>query len=194
MPAMVLNCVVMFEWWDVVPDSGRQQWTLEPFISVGPLAFGMSPGEVSEALSGATNEAQRHKRYLAPGASTWVIEMGRYQEFGLDLYYQQERLSGIVVNALRGPQVSVEGVPLVGRVPSVLEQWMVHRHRLADTGEPDEDLVYVDASNPGSRSLGVAIEVQRAGDHLLTRPVFIPFEALDIGFTSWLPDSVWGRY
>ncbi len=99
-----------------------------------------------------------------------------------------------MVDALRGPQVYVEGVALVGRVPSVLEQWMVDRHQRPDTGEPDEDLVYVATSNPGSRSLGVAIEVQRAGDHLLTRPVFIPFEALDIGFTSWLPDKVWGRY
>jgi hypothetical protein len=184
----------MLEWWNVVPDNERQQWTLEPFTSVGPLAFGMSPGEVSRALGGVTEETQRHKHYLAPGASRSIIETGAYQEFGLDLFYQHERLSGIVVNALRGPQVCVEGVALVGRVPSVLEQWMVDRHRRADTGEPDEDLVYVDASNPGSRSLGVAIEVQRAGDHLLTRPVFIPFEALDIGFTSWLPDNVWGRY
>jgi hypothetical protein len=99
-----------------------------------------------------------------------------------------------VVNALRGPQVYVEGVALVGRVPSALEQWMVDRHRRAGTREPDEDLVYVATSNPGSRSLGVAIEVQRAGDHLFTRPVFIPFGALDIGFTSWLPDNVWGQY
>ena len=183
----------MLDWWDVLPDDERQQLRLEPFTSAGPLAFGMSPGEVSRALSEATEETQRHK-HLAPGASRSVIEAGRYQEFGLDLYYAQERLSGIVVNALRGPQVFVEGVPLVGRVPSVLEQWMIDRHRRADTVEPDEDLVYVDVSNPGSRSLGVAIEVQRAGDHLLTRPVFIPFEALDIGFTSWLPDDVWGRY
>jgi hypothetical protein len=185
---------VMLDWWDVVPDNERQQWTLEPFISVGPLAFGMSPGEVSEALNGATGETQRHKHYLAPGASRPIVKTGRYQEFGLDLYYREERLSGIVVNALRGPQVFVEGVALVGRVPSVLEQWMVDRHRRADTGEPDENLIYMDPGNPGSESLGVVIEVQRAGDHLLTRPVFIPFEALDIGFTSWLPDKVWGRY
>ena len=154
----------------------------------------MSPGEVSKVLSGVTEEAQQHRYYLAAGASGSVIEAGSYREFGLDLYYREERLSGIVVNALLGPQVFVEGVALVGRVPSVLEQWMVDRHRSADTGELDGNLVYVDASNPGSRSLGVAIEVQRAGDHLLTRPVFIPFEALDIGFTSWLPDNVWGRY
>lgn len=38
--------------WYVVPDSERKQWTLEPFASVGPLRFGMSPGEASAALGG----------------------------------------------------------------------------------------------------------------------------------------------
>jgi hypothetical protein len=189
-----LDCVVMFEWWDVVPDNERQQWTLEPFTRVGPLAFGMSPGEVSEALSGVTEEAQWQWHYLAPGASRSIVTRGGYRKFGLDVYYREERLSGIVVHAVWGPQVYLEGVALVGRVPSVLEQWMVDRHRRADTGEPGEDLVYMGPSNPGSESLGVVIEVQRAADHLLTRPVFFPFEAVDFGFSNWLPDDVWGRY
>lgn len=184
----------MLEWWNVVPDSERQQWTLEPFTSVGPLAFGMSPGEVSKELSGATEETQWHVHYLGPGASRSIIETGRYQEFGLDIYYREERLAGIVVNALRGPQVFVEGVALVGRVPSVLEQWMVDRHRRADTGEPDEELIFKGPGNPGSESLGVVIDVQRASDHLLTRPVFFPFEAVDYGFSNWLSRDVWSRY
>jgi len=191
MPAMVLNCVVMFEWWNVVPDNERRQWTLEPFTSVGPLAFGMSPGEVSEALSGATEETQRYVNYLPPGVSRSIIETGRYQEFGLDLYYREERLSGIVVNALRGPQVLAEGVALVGKVPSVLEQWMIDRHRR--NGESDTKLTFKGQGNPVSKSLGVAIEVQRAGDSLITRPVFFPFEAMDYGLSDWLPD-VWSRY
>ena len=178
----------------MVPDSERQQWTLEPFTSVGPLAFGMSPGEVSRALSGATEETQHHMHSLAPGASRPIIKTGSYQEFGLDLYYEHERLSGIVVNALRGPQVCVEGVALVGRVPSVLFQWMVDRHRNPGTTDSYTDFVVMPGINPGSESLGVVIDVQRAGDHLLTRPVFFPFEAVDIGFKNWLPDNVWERY
>ena len=189
-----LDCVAMLDWWDVLPDNERQQWTLEPFTSVGPLAFGMSPGEVSEALSGATEETQHHVHSLAPGASRSIITTGRYQEFGLDLYYKQERLSGIVVDALCGPQVYVEGVALVGRVPSVLFQWMVDRHRNPGTTDSYTDFLVMGGGNPASLSLGVVIEVQRAGDRLLTRPVFFPFEAQDISFTDWLPDNVWGRY
>lgn len=189
-----LDCVVMLDWWDVVPDDERQQWALEPFTSAGPLAFGMSPGEVSRALSGATKEAQHYVHYLAPGAQRSIIETGRYQEFGLDLYYREERLSGIVVSALRGPQVYAEGVALAGRVPSVLFQWMADRHRNPGTTDSYTDFVVTAGINPGSQSLGVVIEVQRAGDHLLTRPVLFPFEAVDYGFSNWLPDNVWGRY
>jgi hypothetical protein len=181
----------MFEWWNVLPDNERQQWTLEPFASVGPLAFGMSPGEVSEALSDVTEEAQRHVHHLPPGVSRSIITTGTYQEFGLAIYYREERLAGIVVNAVWGPQVFAEGVALVGKVPSVLEQWMVDRHRR--TGEPDAELTFKGPGNPASKSLGVVIDVQRAGDHLITRPVFFAFEAVDFGLSDWLPD-VWSRY
>src|SRR5258708_7340248 len=60
-------------WWNVLPDNERQHWTLEPFTSVGPLAFGMSPGEVSEALSGVTDDTQRHLRNLERGATKSTI-------------------------------------------------------------------------------------------------------------------------
>ncbi len=70
---------------------------------------------------------------------------------------------------------------------------MVDRHRHADTGEPDAELVFFGAGVLGSESLGVVIDVQRAGDHLLTRPVFLPFEAVDYGFSDWLSRDAWSR-
>jgi hypothetical protein len=184
----------MFEWWNVVPDNERQQWTLEPFTSVGPLAFGMSPGEVSEALSDVTEDTQRHLRNLERGATKSIIEQGEYRKFGLRVFYKQERLAGIAGDALCGPQVLVEGVALVAQVPSVLEQWMLDRHRRPGTSDSYTDFVFMTAGVPGSESLGVVIDVQRAGDHLITRPVFFPREALDDGFPYWLPDDVWSRY
>ncbi|GGZ27928.1 hypothetical protein GCM10010387_21730 [Streptomyces inusitatus] len=171
----------MYEWWKVLPDDERRQWALDPFVSVGPLRFGMGPGEVSEALSGVTAESQRHKH-----RGSAVVE-GVYREFGLKLCYREERLSGVVVDALCGPQVFAEGVALVGRVPSVLERWMADR---AEAGEPYAELTYMDAGVPGSDALGVVIDVQRAGDHLLTRPVFVPFEAMD-DLSHFLPGDVW---
>ncbi|MEV8597304.1 hypothetical protein [Streptomyces sp. NPDC052012] len=177
----------MFSWWHVLADDERQQWTLDPFVGVGPLMFGMGPGEVSEALSGVTREAQRYRLSSPANSTVDVVEQGEYPELGLHLYYRDERLAGVVVDALRGPQVSVEGVALVGRVPSVLEQWMLER---AGASEPYTELTYMDVGVPGSESLGVFLDVQRAGDHLLTRPVFIPHEALD-DLPHFLPREAW---
>lgn len=179
----------MFKWWDVLPDNERQRWTLDPFVSVGPLSFGMSPDDVSQALSDVTPEPQRHARGWSAAETVSRVGDGVYQEFGLKLYYRQERLAGVVVDALRGPQVFAEGMALVGRVPSVLEQWMIER---AETREPCTELSYMDAGVPGSGTLGVVIDVQRAGDHLLTRPVFIPPEAMD-DLPHFPPASAWSR-
>lgn len=177
----------MFKWWDVLPEDERQQWTLDPFVSVGPLRFGMSPGEVSQALSGVTAESQRHNLHRPAAEAVLTVVEGDYREFGLKLYYREERLAGVVVDALRGPQVFADGMALVGRVPSVLEQWMLHR---AEAREPYSELTYMDAGVPGSETLGVVIDVQRAGDHLLTRPVFIPPEAMD-DLPHFLPRKAW---
>ncbi|MFC5219598.1 hypothetical protein ACFPQ9_37795 [Streptomyces coerulescens] len=179
----------MFKWWHVLADDERQQWTLDPFVSVGPLTFGVRPHEVSEALSGVTTEAQRHRLSRRVNETVEVVEEGEYRELGLTLYYREERLAGVVIDALRGPQVFVEGVALVGQVPSTLEQWMLDR---AEAREPYSELSYMDAGVPGSDSLGVVLDVQRAGDHLLTRPVFVPREALD-DLPHFLPREAWSR-
>ncbi|MFB7448135.1 hypothetical protein [Streptomyces sp. NPDC056194] len=179
--------MIMFKgWWSGPADDERQQWTLEPFASVGPLSFGMGPAEVADAMSGVTAEADQHTRESHAGAG-WEIVEGRYRKFGLHLYYRDERLAGVVVDALCGPQVFADGEPLVGRVPSVVEQWMLDR---AAAYPPDTDLVYMGAGVPGSESLGVTVNVQRAGDRLLTRPVFYPAAALD-DLSHWLPRDAW---
>ncbi|MEV7976434.1 hypothetical protein [Streptomyces sp. NPDC086519] len=181
--------MAMFRWWHVLADDERQRWTLDPFVSVGPLGFGMAPGEVSRVLSRVAGEAQRHRLSCRANEAVDVVEEGEYREFGLKLYYREERLAGIVVDALRGPQALVEGVALVGRVPSVLEQWMLDR---AEAREPYAELSYLDAGVPGSDLLGVVLDVQRAGDHLLTRPVFVPREALE-DLPHFLPREAWSR-
>ncbi|WP_420718709.1 DUF7221 family queuine tRNA-ribosyltransferase-like protein, partial [Streptomyces sp. NRRL S-813] len=46
--------------WDVLPDSERQQWTFDPFVSVGPLRFGMGSGETSAVLGGIRATVRHH--------------------------------------------------------------------------------------------------------------------------------------
>ncbi|MGW1176168.1 hypothetical protein ACWD4P_20925 [Kitasatospora sp. NPDC002543] len=177
--------IMFMGWWHVRPDEERVQWALEPFAAVGPLRFGMGADEVTQALLGVTGDSEHRTWVGGRGNNTWRVSEGRCREFGLHLYYRDGRLSGIAVDALRGPQVTADGTALVGRVPSALEQWMCER---AET-RPDE-LAYMSAGVPSSKSLGVVINVQREGDHLLTRPVFYPAEALD-DLPHWLPQRAW---
>ncbi|MFF3208102.1 hypothetical protein [Streptomyces sp. NPDC002962] len=180
--------MIMFKgWWHVLPDAERQPWMLEPFVGVGPLRFGMSPGEVADVMRDVTAETERHTRNYPANVNVYTVVEGRYPEFGLHLYYRAELLAGVVVDALCGPQVCADGVALVGRVPSVLEQWMDDR---AETRPPGTELVYMSAGVPASESLGVTINVQREGDRLLTRPMFYPQEALD-DLYHWLPRDAW---
>jgi len=156
-------------------------------VAVGPLRFGMSPEEVAGAMNAVTAEIERHlKRRPANSEVSTVVE-GTYRTFGLHLYYRDEGLAGVAVDALRGPQISVAGTALVGRAPSVLEQWLIDR---AEMLSRETELVYLSAGVPASESLGVTINVQREGDRLLTRPIFYPTEALD-DLSHWLPSDAW---
>jgi hypothetical protein len=49
-------------WWHLTPDEERRQWTLEPFAAVGPLRFGMSLGEVADAMRAVAAEPERYRR------------------------------------------------------------------------------------------------------------------------------------
>ncbi|MEV7603195.1 hypothetical protein AB0O91_38080 [Kitasatospora sp. NPDC089797] len=145
----------------------------------------MSADEVTDVLFGVTEDAGHRAWSGGRGNNTWRVSEGRLREFGLHLYYRDGRLSGVAVDALCGPQVTADGVALVGRAPSALERWM---HERAET-RPDE-LSYMSAGVPCSASLGVVVNVQREGDRLLTRPVFYPTEALD-DLPHWFPQRAW---
>jgi hypothetical protein len=166
--------------WDVLPDGERLQWTLDPFVSVGPLRFGMTSSEVSAALEGL----ERSVPGLEPGTTFRVYP----EEVGLELHYDEaERLWAVSVDALRGAQVQADGTPLVGRAPSELEAWLFERAQSLGLGA---DVVYLPGAQAGSMTLGVVLCMQRAGDYLLTRPVFLPAEAMDDVY-HMLPKEAW---
>jgi hypothetical protein len=50
--------------WDVLPDSERERWTVEPFVNAGPLRFGMSPGEASAALRDIAPKPRWHDSHF----------------------------------------------------------------------------------------------------------------------------------
>jgi hypothetical protein len=121
---------------------------------------------------------------LAHGPLSLV--QGMYAGVGM-LYYQDERLRGVSIDALRGPQVFADGVALVGKVPSELTKWLEDR---AEVREIYTELFYLPSGDPGSLTLGVAMCVQRSGDRVVTRPVFLPADSLDDVYHQ-LPGEAW---
>ena len=170
----------MGQWWEIKPDGERQQWALDPLVGVGPLRFGMTSDEVTDAL----DRIEPNPRW--GGVHGRTMAQGRYAGVGM-LYYRDERLHGISIDALGGPQVVADGMALVGKIPSAMTKWLEDR---AEVREIYTELFYLPSGDPGSRTLGVAMCVQRSGDHVVTRPVFLPPDALDDIYHQ-LPAESW---
>ncbi|MEU4572195.1 MULTISPECIES: hypothetical protein [Nonomuraea] len=167
--------------WTVVDESDRDQWDYAPLERVGPLRFGMSLQEAIVAMEtqGYTSEAvyqvgkvgpfeQLRTQFRAVDAPMYREEAPGIPRVDIEGYYVGPMgLTCVTVDALSGPQVSFDGIRLVGRPPSELSAEL--STYLEKTGRevritPDGDI--------GSEELGVYPRPQRAGDVLLTRLVF----------------------
>lgn len=160
--------------WDVKPDGERECWSFTALVGVGPLRFGMTPQDVAAALG------------TTPGMSGQGA--GHFTGIGVTTYDRHERLEGVAVDALRGPQVTLDGTALVAQVPSVMEDWI-----LDHIGTRGLDLCYTHAGDPGSADLGLILRAQRAGDVVLTRPLFLVREWV---MNSWdcVPGQEWKTF
>jgi hypothetical protein len=167
--------------WNSKADSERDRWTLNPFSGLGPLRFGASHDEVVEVLGEAGEHLDRGDSVA--GKRGWA----EFRETGLTAYYRHGRLTCVAVDALAGPQVSVNGMKLVGRVPSELDAAI---DRYLD--QHDATLSYECTGAPSLAELGLLIRTQRAGDIVLTRPVFV--EESDAVFWDVVPEREWNRF
>jgi hypothetical protein len=147
----------MKRFWVPLDESEREKWDFIPLTAVGPLRFGMTYDEVVAAFGGV-----RPVPYLWGGPV-------QFDEPTVTTYYNEsETLSCVAVDALHGPQVTMDGLRLTGRVPSELGQQFedyVTSHGMG--------LVISQQADPGSEEIGLVLRVQRAADVLLTRPVFV---------------------
>jgi hypothetical protein len=101
------------------------------------------------------------------------------------------RLHGVAIDALHGPQVTMDGLRLVGRGPSRLADQFVD-YVLSRGLRKDVHLSQ--EGDPGADELGSQLRAQRAGDILLTRPVFAAREWADrVGDASegHIPQTEW---
>lgn len=179
------------DFWPVMPESEREQWDYVPLESVGPLQFGASPAEVVAAMreSGFTCGAvsklrdfgsfpQLRQDFHRPDALHW--------QRSVVTYYIDSTLTCVVVSALAGPQVTWDGMRLIGRVPSVL------RDELAAYLEDRElEIRFMPGGDIGADTLGVIPDWQRAGDAVLTRGVFGRRHFWGNTLHDCIPGEVW---
>lgn len=98
-------------------------------------------------------------------------------EFGMTHEQAEAAVDGILRTALsevssgnevRGPQVTLDGMGLVGQVPSRLEDQFTDYLKARD-----KDLRYSQCADPCSAQLGLVLWAQRAGDLVSSRPVMV---------------------
>jgi hypothetical protein len=164
--------------WDVAKDEGRVRWEFAPPLEIGPLRLGMSPDEVAEVL------AEPGRLRFGGGVPAGQCQEW-YREVGVTAYYASGQLACVAVDALSGPRVTLDGTSLVARVPAELDDWIFDYTR-----ERGLDLRYIHEGSLGSADLGVLLRVQRAGNVLLTRPLFLLREWV-VNSWDWMPGSEW---
>ncbi|GHD78654.1 hypothetical protein GCM10010317_098310 [Streptomyces mirabilis] len=177
--------------WPVVDEADRARWDYTPFVSVGPLRFGMSHEQAavameaqgfictvlqSETRHGALTRRADFRAAAAPGWSTAVT-----------VYYRvPDLLTCVAVDALCGPQVRLDSLGLVGQVPSELTEQVFDY--VTERGMSPTLSVEGDAA---SDELGFMLRAQRAGDVLLSRAFFAKFEGWAYTVHDCVPTTEW---
>lgn len=159
-------------------ETDRVQWTVSPLEQVGPLRFGMNPDEVEDALRGV---AVRGVAISAAPGSGGSVEFSSPDAKPLSLssvlttYYDASgSLAGVAVDARSGPQVTLEEMRLVGRVPSELEEQFIQY--LEERGRV---VTYNQFWDFSCDALGIVVRAQRVDDVVLSRPVFVASHWVD---------------
>jgi len=154
--------------WHVLADTERAQWEYRPSVAVGPLRFGMSPDEVTAALPGLQGAIEVANRGYHDTRKIELRTPGPHQfRATLTAYFTgADGLFTVVPDAQFGPQVTLDGIRLVARVPSALQTELLDHAKergIIARLAPEGDIELAD--------LGITMRVQRAGDVVLSRPV-----------------------
>ncbi|MET9345398.1 hypothetical protein [Streptomyces termitum] len=166
--------------WRIAREEERAEWTFTPYVGVGPLHFGMTLEEITCVLGEgpAVSSCSHH-------GEDRHLDYADFTESGIRALFHDGRLGCVAADALTGPQVRLDAAPLTGCAPSHVEDWLVHRATRPDS------LAYSVAGDPVFADLGLAIRSQRAGDLVLSRPLFLLHDWLDLWHA--LPGEEWNR-
>lgn len=180
------------DYWAVLADSEREQWEHLPRRSVGPLGFGVDRPEAVAIMAGHGFAAEeREIERWNPQRAQWRVEFHRlksdkHRPAVKSYFVEGVGLTCVLVDGLQGPQVTCEGIRLIGRVPSELDAEME-----ACAVERGLDIVYCLSGDLCWPDFEFDRGGQRAGDRVVSWASF--FNTGEIAGTSWdiTPAEVW---
>ncbi|WP_328457751.1 hypothetical protein OG780_43250 [Streptomyces sp. NBC_00386] len=110
------------DYWAVLADSDREQWGFVPRRTVGPLDFGVDRHEAVTIMAGHGFVAEECEiERWNPQRAQWRVEFRRaesdeHQPAVKCYFIEGVGLTCVFVDGLHGPQVTCEGIRLIGRV------------------------------------------------------------------------------
>ncbi|MEV5440972.1 hypothetical protein AB0N23_00175 [Streptomyces sp. NPDC052644] len=176
--------------WLVLPDAERDQWNYLPGQTLGPLRMDMHQEEVVATLTahgftaqpdGCSSEWVR-VRFAKEAASTSRAAVECYFHSGGELAY-------VHVDGRLGPQVTCEGIRLIGRVPSQLAQEME-----AYATRNDSDLRFSPTGDFFCDGFQLELGAQRAGDHVVSWALFFVAGDDHSVKRDSAPEAVWHHW
>ncbi|MGW2354243.1 hypothetical protein [Actinacidiphila glaucinigra] len=176
--------------WPVLPDTERDQWNHLPGRTLGPLRMDMHREEVITALAahGFTAKSDGYSPGWDPVC--FAKEDSPLSQATVECYFSTDGEPAYVqVDGRLGPQVTCEGIRLIGRVPSQLAQEMETHAMGHDIG-----VRYSPTGDFSCDGLQLELGAQRAGDHAVSWALF--FISGDDHSTTRdnAPKAVWHRW
>ncbi|MFD8911076.1 hypothetical protein [Streptomyces sp. NPDC059575] len=164
--------------------AGRDEWFYAPAVGVGPLRFGMTVEEVVEATEtlGRTevSDGARDHAVFSPTRKVAVHRRGAaHPSPAVTAYVSQAvGLFCVAADAVNGPQVAYDGIPLVGRDLAELESDLIAYAEAMDVA-----FQYMPEGHAGPDDPGVVLRGQPVGPVLRSRPLFMV--PRDGAYTEW---------
>ncbi|MFM9500359.1 hypothetical protein ACKI1Q_43175 [Streptomyces galilaeus] len=172
-------------------ETQRQSWPFVPFVSVGPLRFGMSRDQVVDHAAATLDAVPSAER-----VGDWVMfSLPTSFSRPLTTYFSVSGgLACVAIDARHGPQITLGHLRLVGQVPSQLEDEFSDYMSVQGLGAA---IRYSQYGDLGTDAFGVVLRAQRVGDIVLSRPVFVAQEWADMVWDAsegTIPEEEWRVY
>ncbi|MFJ3876996.1 hypothetical protein ACIPW5_06010 [Streptomyces sp. NPDC090077] len=164
--------------------TGSDEWSYVSAVGVGPLRFGMTVGEVVGAAAPLGPATVSHcPRGPAVFSPTLRVEVHRHgaapSQAAVTAYVSQAAgLFCVAVDAVHGPQVAYDGLPLVGRDMAELEGDAIAYAEAMDVQFRIMPEGYAAPDDPG-----IVMRAQPVGQALRSRPLFMV--PRDGAWTEW---------